>query len=231
MRQIQNNLAHLMKIHYKLPEKIIIILNNSILDDAALATTQLPALLQWLLTEIEAAISFRRKHLPIRCLRTGEPAVYLLKMLPRASRAEQIDLFKSIRRKVNSTIPSIISKFEFGFINVCEITTTSSLFFDRSGKALSPAGMQQFWVSISDTIKQINEEKLPKPKALTEDKGSQTPDNHTSRRVPNRPAHDNSRPSTPRRENNASSYAGQYQGRRHSYDYNTYNRFHYHRKY
>lgn len=92
--QIQNNLATLMKTYYKLPEKIVIVLNNSTLDDTAFATTQLASMLQWIFREIEAAINLRRKYLPIRCLRKGEPSVYLIKMLPRASRAENAEIFK-----------------------------------------------------------------------------------------------------------------------------------------
>lgn len=221
--QIQNNLAHLLKVHYKLPEKIVIILNNSILDDTAFATTQLAAILQWLFKEIEAAINLRRKHLPIRCLKKNEPSVYLIKMLPRATRAEDGDMFKSIRRKVNNQIPLITEKFEYGFINVCKITTSNSLMYDRSGKALAPAGMVQFWDSISHTIKEINEEKGSKSKASNPSIQEKSKQQVKTQNSPKRP---------PRQQAEFNQYHRRnyppFQGRRHSYEYPyDYNRYHY----
>lgn len=226
--QIQSNLAALMKAHYKLPEKIIIILNNSSLDDTAFAITQLAKLLQWLFKEIEAAINYRRRHLPVRCLKKEEPAVYLIKMLPRAARAENSEIFKSTRRKINHQIPVIAEKFEYGFINVCEITTTDSLMYDRTGKNLAPAGILQFWQSVSETIKEINEDKAQKAAALS---SSLPPENQQqlAKQKSKSPARDN------RKANDSNSFNRtrgprpyQYQQRRHSYDYPyDYHRYHY----
>lgn len=232
LRQVRNNLAHLMKIHYKLPEKIIIILNNTILDDTAFAVTQLAEMLKWLLAEIESAISTRRKQLPIRCLKKGEPSVHLLKMLPRASRCDNTNLFKSIRRKVNNQIPSITERFQFGFINVCEITTTSSIFFDRTGRMLTPSGIMQFWESISDTVKEMNDDKLPKPKTRETASESSTSEKQEKDGKDNRK---NSHPDVHAHQQPRRSQPSNHYYRRRSFDYNTYdyNRFHYYanRKY
>lgn len=226
--QIQNNLAYLLKVHYKLPQKIIIILNNSVLDDPAFATTQLASLLKWLFKEIEAAINLRRKNLPIRCLKKGEPAVFLLKLLPRASRAEEAEMFKSTRRKVNSQIPTIMEKFEYGFINVCEITTSNSLMYDRSGKNLAPAGIVQFWESISQTVKEINEQKQAK---IQESKDKITIEKVTNAQIPKSPRRQLPLPPPPTDNQgyHRRSYPSQnFQSRRYNYDYNyDYNRFHY----
>lgn len=229
--QIRSNLAQLMKIHYKLPEKIVIILNNTILDDTAFAVSQLANLLKWLLSEIEAAITFRRKHLPIRCLKDGEPAVFLMKMIPRGNRSDNSEMFKSVRRKLNTEIPTIMDKFEYGFINAYEITSTSSIFYDRHGKTLSPAGIIQFWVSISDTIKEMNENKRQKTYGDKQVEERRTPEvqKPTTTITSNQGA---SAYPPPRWENRSGI---PYRGRRHTYDNNNfaYSRYHYHaqRKY
>lgn len=231
VKQVRNNLAQLMKTHYKLPEKIIVMLNNTLLDDTAFAVTQLTELLKWLLSEIETAINYRRKYLPIRCLQPGEPAVYLLKMLPRGNKMVNTSTFKSVRRKINNQIPTITEKFEFGFINAYEINSSTSLFFDRHGKHLSPTGTMKFWESVSDTIKEMNEDKLQKAKIHDAPKERATEraeiDKKDSQKI---------RPELQQNPNfRRSQSSAFYHQRRRTYDYGTYdyNRYHFHagRKY
>lgn len=97
-----------------------------------------------------------------------------MKLLPRTHRAENSELFKSLRRKINNVIPEIVNEFKFGFINAYEVNTTSALLFDATGKKLTPTGVIQFWESISNTIKDIMENKRAKLKPATRNYNSQT---------------------------------------------------------
>lgn len=227
--QIRNSMAHLMKFHYKLPSKILLLLNNTILDDPAFAITQLAPMLKWLFAEIETMITKRRGELPVKCLKDGEPAVYMIKMLPRgiSNIDEQGNLFKSIRRRINGEIPDILSRFKYGFINACEITSASAIFFDCSGKNLAPAGAVHFWESVSQVIKEIDIDKTRKQPQYSQNtsKANQTPEswktNHqdtTSRR------HNSPRGSTPNHYRRGG-HTG-YQDRRHTYSYD-YDRYHF----
>lgn len=174
IQQIITNFAQMLKANYKLPAIILILLDNSKLDDPPFATTALPRLIKWLLAEIDFMIKTRLGQLPKRCTTPVEPAVYLLKFLPRTNHAENADLFKSVRRKVNNIIPELVNEFQFGFINAYEINTTTALFFNSTGTKLTQAGIVQFWASISKTIQSIIEEKRGKIKPILRSNTSQT---------------------------------------------------------
>lgn len=174
IRQVRNNLAQLLQTHAKLPHLILILLSNENLDDHAFATTQLERMILWLLSEVEAMIKLRISQLPEKCKTPGEPAVYILKMLPRLERSPQSEMFKSLRRKINNAIPAVANKFQFGFINAYEVNTSSGLYFDATGSRLTSMGIVQLWKSISTTIQEIMEEKRAKIKPLTFSKMTQT---------------------------------------------------------
>lgn len=56
IQSIRNSFAQLLKANYKLPNTLLILLSNEILDDAPFAVTRFPKLLQWLLAEIDSMI-------------------------------------------------------------------------------------------------------------------------------------------------------------------------------
>lgn len=231
LKQIRNSLVHLTKAHYKLPSKILILLDNEILDETAFAVTQLANALKWLFNEMESIITTRRSQLPLRCLKPGEPSVFLLKMIPRGIKSENISLFKSVRRKINNLIPAIAEKFEYGFINACEITSDSTTYFDRSGKKLAPAGIIKLWESISQIIQEMDQSKeaKSKPEASTPKRDNNphevSPWRQTQYRRQESPRHDNSR-----RFNRRPSG---FHERRNTFSTYDYDRYHYHanRKY
>lgn len=134
LRQVRNNFAQLLKANYKPPQILLILLSNEILDDTAFAMSQLQDMLMWLLAEIQTMIKTRISQLPEKCITPGEPWVYLLKPLPRTNRAPEVNLFKSIRRKINSQIPDIVKIFKFGFINAYDINTSSTLLLELNSQ-------------------------------------------------------------------------------------------------
>lgn len=176
IKQIRNNFNQLLHNHPKLPTMILIVLNNELLDNTAFAATQIPRLITWLLGEIQNMIKQRISHLPEKCVILSEPSVYVLKMLPRMQKSQDLGLFKSLRRKLNTQLPKIANKFGFGFINAYEINATTSLFFQADGKKLTPAGTVQLWDSISHTIHEIIEDRRKRCRPLVESKSAQTDD-------------------------------------------------------
>lgn len=176
IKQIRNNLAQLMAGHAKLPAMILIIISNEVLDDTAFAISQLQKLLTWLLTEIQVMIRIRANQLPDKCKVPTEPAVYLLKFLPRSQHNSDSSLFKSTRRKINNIIPELTNKLGFGFINAYDINTSTALLFDSEGRKLTSAGYVQMWESISHTIHEMIDNKRRKCKPITTTAESQTED-------------------------------------------------------
>lgn len=174
IKQVRNNFAQMLKANAKLPTIIIIMLGNELLEDAAFAVSQLQRMVQWLLAEIDFMIKSRIKQLPEKCITQAEPAVFLLKFLPRTTRAEEADLFKSTRRKINNMIPELTNQFNFGFINAYEINSSSALLFDAKGTKLTAPGMVRLWESISDRVREIIEDKKAKLRPTTKDAISQT---------------------------------------------------------
>lgn len=144
-----------------LPKAMLILISNRILDNPVFVVECSEGLMRWLLDEIDEIIKFQKKHLPAKSKKHDEPRVYILKALPKPQETRDIEIFKGVRRKFNNKLQDVLKDYpSFGFINVHEITTRKKdekFFLSPNEGELSDEGIIQFWESISQTIKAMDQ--------------------------------------------------------------------------
>lgn len=175
MLSIRENIAATVMRKTLLPSAILVMLSSAKLEDPVFAIECLEGLMRWLLDEIEDIIKFQKKCLPPKALLYDTPRVYFLKILPKPSQSQGANIFKGVRRKFNASLQNMLEAYHtFGFINIHEITTRQKderFFISNTSGKLSDEGTIQFWESISQTFKAIDN-KL-KPKSITKSQSSQ----------------------------------------------------------
>lgn len=158
-----------------LPSAILILISNHHLDDAVFAVECLEGMIRWLLDEVDDIVKFQKKILPQKSKKFDQPRIYILKALPKPQSAKNSTLFKGVRRRFNNALQTMLEGYpNFGFINIHEITTREKdeiFFISPDCGTLSDEGKIQFWDSISQTFKAIDNK--IKPKAITKSKASQ----------------------------------------------------------
>lgn len=122
--EIRNQIANTTMRKVLLPSAVLILISNEKLEDAVFTIECMEGLLCWLFDEIHEIIRYQLSCLPQKSKNFEEPRVYILKALPKPTKAKNLNLFKGVRRKFNQTLQSILEDYHnFGFINVHEITT------------------------------------------------------------------------------------------------------------
>lgn len=161
IQKIRNDIANTVMRKVLLPSAIIILISNNILDDPVFAVECSEGLLQWLLDEVFEIIKFHKKCLPPKSTKFEEPRVYVVKALPKPSKIPLPTLFRGVRRKYNNNLQNLLENYHnFGFINVHEITTQQQdekFFISNYSGKLSDEGIIQFWISISQTFKAMDD--------------------------------------------------------------------------
>lgn len=220
IKEIRNEIANTILRKVSLPHRILILLSSKRLEDPVFAIECMEGLLRWLMDEIEDILKFQKRCLPDKAKIQDAPRVYFLKILPKPNEAPNCNLFKGVRRKFNSTLQNMLQSYHsFGFINIHEITTRvkdEKFFISNQSGSLSDEGSIQFWESISQTFKAIDQ--ILKPKTTTKNQASQW-DPKDFRKDSQKPLHRESR------EN--SYYRSAYQGDdfRHYENYETDERY------
>lgn len=175
IQQIRNEFAQTVIRKVMLPSAVLFMLSSAKLDDAVFAIECMDGLLRWLMDEVEDILKFQMKSLPEKDKVFNEPRVYFLKILPKPADSPNSNLFKGVRRKFNSSLQSMLESYHaFGFINIHEITTRAKderFFISSKSGRLSDEGIIQFWESISQTFKAIDNR--AKPKALMKNQQTQ----------------------------------------------------------
>lgn len=173
--RIRNEIATTVMRKILLPQKILVMISSSKLDNPVFGIECMEGLFRWLLDEIEDIIKFQKRCLPEKSKNFDTPAVYFLKILPKPNGTPGNNLFKGVRRKFNNTLQTMLEAYHhFGFINVHEITTRpkdEKFFAAPDSGILSDEGTIQLWDSISQTFKAIDLKQ--KPKSMMRDQGSQ----------------------------------------------------------
>lgn len=161
LRMHQSTSCALSTLGY-LPSVILLFLDADIFTDSELyLPSEVEAQLCWVFSQITSMIKDRKWQSPQRSFISGEPLLYVMKILPRFDNGTDPNylLFADRVEKFNSLLQAIARCYAIGTVNVQNINPDDSRLFDRkTGKDLDSSGHYRLWRELLSTLYEITKD-------------------------------------------------------------------------